>query len=1001
MLRSLGGLRLEPATFSQPKPLLLLAYLSLEGAQARRHLAELFWPEGHRLKSLSMTLTRLRQGAGDVVAADELRAWATPASDTAELIDALDAGDWGRAVELYTGAFLDGVVLDDWSSELEEWVYATREHLARRVQQAYVNLAEGAAAREAFADAADLAARGYRLPGAGAAERETLRRLYVVLSAGEHPRAADVLRELQEFAHADPVAPDAARAALRSGRRAAPHNLVARGTTFVGREAELARLAELVGRPGVRLVTVVGPGGVGKSRLAQEFARAQARGGRYPDGVFVASLDSVAHPDQLPIELLSIVGLRPEADVDPWTTLANGLAERRMLLVLDDFEALAPAAAKLPGLLAAAPGVDLVVTSRVRLGVAEEHLAPLDGMALPPAGRVSWAEAQRFEAVRLFAERARRLKPDVAFAEEADHVVAVCRRLRGLPLGLELAAAWVRVLSCSEIAAEIERNLDFLVSTAPDLPERHRSVRAMIEVSWRLLSEREREAMRRLAVFRGGFRREAAALVADAPLSVLVGLVDASLLRQSGHGRFDRHPLVAQFTLEQLERSPEAHADAAGRHAAHLLDFVEEADGHLRSRDQVAWFGRLDEEMENARAALDHVEATGDAERALRLAVALTHYAQTRGEQRPALQRLSRALERLDGADALQGGDPRTGDLRARALRLAGDCAWRLGEHERAEAHYRACLALTEDGAHDDERVEALLGLASVYRANRGDTATARAHARSALDLARRSGGPRPLGHALRSLGTLDVEAADYAAAKRHYEASVDVFESIGDPVDQARSNLSLATVLAYLGEHERAGRLNRAALALFRAVGDRHGEAMAQLNLGVAASRSGDGRTSIRCYRASLSAYRDLGDARMVSHLLNNLGAVLQTMGRPRMALPFLEGSLALQRRVGDASLLSHALFVQAQVLMDLGRRDDAHATFVACIDICRAHEENWALMRALEHVARWHLEAGDRAAAIAALDEAERIATRAGDRATLAKVAETRARIGGAAVA
>ncbi|CAN5782390.1 BTAD domain-containing putative transcriptional regulator [soil metagenome] len=983
LLQALGGLKLESTTFHQPKPLVLLAYLSIEGAQSRRHLAELFWPSGNRMKSLSMTLTRLRHGAGSIVAADEIRAWSTVPCDTASLLTALDAGDWQGAFDLYRGAFLDGVVLDGWGSELEEWVLTTREYLAERVQHAYLALAEAAAGREAFGEAADIAARAHRLPGVGAPEIETLRRLHVVLSAGGSARASDVLRELQEFGPEAPLSSQAARAALRSMRGTVPQDLVARATTFVGREVELAQLTELLERGAARLVTLLGPGGVGKSRLAQELARAESQALRYRDGVFVALLDSLTDPERLPFEILRAVGLTATAAGDPWETLANGLAERRLLVVLDDFEALVPAAYRLSALLRAAPGLDLVVTSRLRLGVEEEHLVPVTGLRTPPEGRISWVEAEEFEAVRLFAARARQLRPDVPLAEEVEHVVALCRWLQGLPLGLELASAWVRLLSCAEIASEIERDLDFLASTAPTVPERHRSVRAMLEVSWRLLSEREREAMRRLAVFRGGFRREAAEEVAGVTLRLLVRLVDASLLRVSSSGRFDRNPLLAQFVREQLERAPDELAESTSRHAAHMLAFAERIEPTLHGPEQVAGFARLAEEMENALTALAALEAAGDAERALRLTVALAHFWRTRGEGRRALDGLSRNLERTAGATP----------LRVQATRLAGDCAWRLGAHEDAERFYRACLALTGDGHHDDEHVEALLGLSSVYRANRGELGRARAYARRALDLARRRGTGMPLAHALRTTGTHLVDAADYAGAKEHYQESAEVAAACGDAVERARSNLSLATVLTYLGDDDRAGRLTRESLELFRKVGDRHGQAMALLNLGVNAPNVDGGRVTIRYYRASLEAYRALGDVRMVSHLLNNIAGLLQTVRRPRPALPLLEASLAIQRRIGDATLVSHALFILGQVLEDLGRRDDAYARFAECIDLCRANGEAWALMRALERLSRWHLRGGDRVAATEALDEAERVAARAGDLGTLKKVAETRA--------
>jgi predicted ATPase len=282
----------------------------------------------------------------------------------------------------------------------------------------------------------------------------------------------------------------------------------------------------------------------------------------------------------------------------------------------------ADAASRLPPLLRAAPGLDLVVTSRVRLAVEEEHLLPIAGMAYP-ATDVAWPAALEYEAVRLFAERARQLRPDVPLAAETDHVLALCRHLQGLPLGLELAASWVRLLSCAEIADEVQSDLDFLAAATPTVSERHRSVRGMLEASWRLLDDRERDVLRRLGVFRGGFRREAASEVAGATLVTLVGLVDKSLLRVSDGGRYDRHPLLAQFTREQLARVPAELAEARTRHAAYVLALAEHADRLLRTPEQVTWFARLSEEQGNVSAALETLSAEADGEQALRLAVAL------------------------------------------------------------------------------------------------------------------------------------------------------------------------------------------------------------------------------------------------------------------------------------------------------------------------------------------------------------------------------------------
>ncbi len=641
-IRLLGGLGLEPGGFTQPKPLLLLAYLALEGPQPRRRLAELFWPAGDRRKSLRMSLTRLRQAAPDLVGADAQRAWTAAPSDATALLDALDRGDWRGVAALYTGPFVDGVGLDDWSPELEEWVVGTREYLAERVQYALLMLAEGAARDRDFAGAAAMAERAYRLPGSAGPEPSVLERLYTLLSAGRSRAAPIVRRELASYGLTLRLATDDARAALASPGTATPNNLAARPTAFVGREAEIARARAALDRPGVRLLTVIGPGGAGKSRLAERVAAARLEAGSHPDGIFFIDLEPLRRPDEIPTAVARAMGVAPSQG-DPWERLAVATADRRLLLVLDTFEHLLEAAPRIAALLRASAHLKVVVTSRLRLSLAEENLFPLGGLSLPAVGAPA-AEAQEAEAVRLFAERARQLEPRFDLALELPHVLSLCRRLDGLPLALELAAGWVRLMPCADIGAEVAGNLDLLTTTGRDVPARHRSLRAVFEGSWQRLPEREREVMRDLAVFQGGFRRDAAARVAGASIPLLGALVDGSLLTMSAVGRYDRHPLLHQFTLEKLALNPVELEERRRAHAAHYLALAEEAAAELRGPHQVQAFTRLAEEEANLRAALETLERAGDEVAALRLATALGYAWEVRGpfsEGRAVLERLA------------------------------------------------------------------------------------------------------------------------------------------------------------------------------------------------------------------------------------------------------------------------------------------------------------------------------------------------------------------------
>lgn len=986
-LRTLGGLRLEGATFTQPKPLLLLAYLALEGPQARRHLAELFWPEGDKMKSLSMALTRLQQGAGEVLGVEAGRVWAKVDSDVRALLDALDKNDWQRVDALYGGAYLDGCYLADWSVELEEWVYSTREHLAERVGYALLNQAEISAKRENYQEAARYGERAYRLPGRGAFEPTLLKRLYLLLAAGSNLSALDVRQELESYEPSLQLSPEEARVTLAHASSAAiPSNLPVRRTSFIGRDPELTELSGFLADPACQLLTLLGPAGVGKTRLALQLAQEQLRFGQFADGVYFVSLDALLEPNLILPTLAHALQLSWQGSEDVLEQLSQTIDRRTMLLVCDNFEHLLDGATVLAELVNRCPRLTFLVTSRERLHLEAEQVFPLEGLPYPRAGALPVSEAEHIDAVQLFVQRAQRANPHFELnASNVADVIALCGLVEGLPLGLELAAGWTRVLSCADIVAELERNLDFLSSETRDIPVRHQSLRATFESSWGLLTPKEQAVLRGLAVFRGGFRREGASRVAGASISLLASLMDKSLLRVSQNGRYDRHSLLYQFTQEKLAEQAHEQACLQAEHASYYLELAERAEAQLRSREQVRWFACLNEELENIRAALQYLETQPDMTSALRLATALGYFWETQGHYHEGYGYLSQLLAKTAGTTV----------IRTKALLQAAHLSWRQGDHQRAQRLYEQ--SLTQAKALDDKVlwVNALLGLGIIAHVNRGDYDAARSYFQSGLELAKDSEEAALTAYALRQLGALNLDQAHYGQARSHYEESARLYDEVEDPLGRAKSLMNLATVLTYLGDLERAHRLNEESLELFRAVGDRHGEGVALLNLGVDASKKEDRQESIRLYQQSLALFRELGDQRMVSHLLNNLAGVFQTLSKPHQAQSLLTESLTLQRRIGDVSLISHALYLQGKVHSDLGERDKAYRCYQDCIDLCRKNSENWALMRVLEVLAKWYIEGRNYPLAKLALAEAAQLASSAGDHKTLGKVLETQAQL------
>ncbi|HCB49019.1 MAG TPA: hypothetical protein DEP47_05740, partial [Chloroflexi bacterium] len=379
-------------------------------------------------------------------------------------------------------------------------------------------------------------------------------------------------------------------------------------TSFIGREDEIAEITGLLEEPHCRLLTLVGPGGIGKTRLALEVAQGLVNPEMdasteplFPNGVYLVALQPVALPDDIITTIASAIGFEFYQARDPKAQLYRYLAKKCLLLILDNFEHLLDAIELIEELLAKAPQVDLLVTSRSALNLVQEWLYHLEGMAYPQDGPIDAPEA--FGAVQLFVERARRARHSFSLVEEGKHVIQICQLVDGMPLGIELAAAWLRRLPCDEIAAELQRSLDILESDLHGLPDRHRSMRAVLSHSWSLLSREEREVLMKLSVFRGGFRREAAEYVASATLQNLSTLVDHSMLRLTITGRYEIHELQRQYAAEKLAERPELETAVRNRHCEYFADFMDQPPINLVGKRSKETMQALEADIDNIRLA--------------------------------------------------------------------------------------------------------------------------------------------------------------------------------------------------------------------------------------------------------------------------------------------------------------------------------------------------------------------------------------------------------------
>jgi predicted ATPase/DNA-binding CsgD family transcriptional regulator/DNA-binding XRE family transcriptional regulator len=693
-------------------------------------------------------------------------------------------------------------------------------------------------------------------------------------------------------------------------------------TSFVGRRHELAEVARLLGA--TRLLTLTGPGGVGKTRVALAVAAGLREA--YADGAVFVPLAPVADPGLVAATVARAArALRvPEArGRPPVERLTAALRGRQLLLVLDNFEHVAAAGPLLVELLAACPRLTVLVTSRARLRLSGEQAFPVPPLTLPEGAAadrspVPPAALLGYEAVRLFVERARAARPDfVLTAADAPAVAEVCRRLDGLPLALELAAPRIALLPPRALLVALERRLPLLTGGARDLPARHRTLRAALAWSEDLLAPPEQALFRRLGVFAGGATPDAAAAVcadfdpsdgvlpATAVLDALAALADASLLQPEeqpdGGVRLGLLETVREYALERLAAAGEAEALRA-RHAAHFLALAEAAAPHLHSPDQGpapgppaapgpadtrVWLDRLEAEHPNLRMALGWWEArsrSGAAESAapaagLRLAGALWRFWYLRGHWREGREWLTRVLAHRHRAPPA---------AQARALFGAGFPGWCGGDFEPAGAWLREYLALCREGVDGADEAAALytLGFLAAFR---GDDARAEALGEAALTRARTSGAARAVAWALSLLRRQALRRGDLARAAALGQEALAGFRVLGD-AEAASNALAAAGHLARRrGDPAGAAAHYAESLALFRDLGSRHGVATRLVDLGHAALEQGERLRAVERFAEGASRHRDVGDGQGVAAALTGLARAAAAARRPRAAVQLL----------------------------------------------------------------------------------------------------------------
>ena len=843
-LRTLGALALDGAALGRPKPLLLLAYLAFEGPTPRRRLAELFFGEAKDPRdSLTTTLKYLKQHPAAALEIQSQTVAARVECDAKMLLDDLDKNDFTVAVGRYQGPFLSTLELS-LGEELEEWVYGTREFIARSVRGALLRLAEDEAAQGHAVSAASRAERAYTLAGAPELEPEEFERVYALLVMGESPRAADLKREAEEVGIAlAPPTKSELRAPQTVPNAVAPHNLLKRSSAFVGREPELVEVATLLGQDGCRLLTLTGPGGIGKTRLALQAGWEALQKDAFWGGVYFVPLEAVTAPELVPTSLAKALQLNLHGQTDPFSAVINAIGDKGMLLILDNFEHLLDGAPLLPELLRHCPKLKVLATSRERLNLEEEWVLPVAGLPIPDTSPRD--DLPRRDAVQLFVQRAKRASLNFSLTQaNASHVLDTCRMVGGSPLGIELAAAWVRVLSPEDIAREVAQDLDFLTTTSHSPAARHRSVRAAFEHSWKLLKSREQAVLSGLSVFPQSFKRDAAGEVVSATLPLLTSLVDKSLLRAAQGGRYDRHPLIYGYAQEKLDEHERARLQRL--HADFYLTLAEALDRNLQGPDDVRELEVLEQEHENFRAAL-RWSLRHEGTTALRLGGALGRFWEIRGH-------LSEGRNWLEQALAHHPDTPAS--VRAKALNGLGRLTQLQGELFKAET-------LFEEGLELWRRVENKEGMAA----------------------------------SLNRLGTAALAQENYALAERCFQEGLELYETLGDKGGISILLNNCGELARYRKDFAKASEFYEASLALHGEAGNTRRKALVLGNLGFVMWRLGDNERAEAFQKESLALKYEVRDEIGLSYCFAGLAAVsceLDTFERAALLLGVVDNLIA-----------------------------------------------------------------------------------------------------------
>lgn len=780
---------------------------------------------------------------------------------------------------------------------------------------------------------------------------------------------------------------------------APPHKLPTPNTPFIGRQQEIAELMQRLADPACHLLTLVGPGGIGKTRLAIEAAQQlvdsrlwsldsttdlqenltpEIQPLKLNDGLYFVPLQPVNAPGGVIPAIADALGFHFYGGASPQEQLFNFLREKELLLLLDNFEHLLAAADLVAALLANAPGVKVLVTSREALKLQQEWFHPLSGLRLPPpaqahplpgdgAASAAASPMAQYDAVQLFVQTARRALVDFDPAQHRDAIVRICRLVDGMPLALELAAAWLKVLSCAQIAEEIANGSDILVTRHQNIPARHRNMRVVMEQSWQLLDGPTQHALSRLALFQGGFDQAAAAAIAGADLLTLAELVDTAWVYRTAGNRYQMHELLRQFAAEKLAEAGADYAETEARHTTFYLQRVAEREQALIGPTQGAALDAINAESDNIQSAWTQAVERSDwrlldsalqalyrfyylrsryAEGKEHVAYALQQLGQVTGAEEKRLRQFLPRLWARQGAFHLALGElDAAEEAFGIALRHSAE-PWELafvyaqlgnslrlrGQRQAAHEMLLQSLTLARSAGDQNRIAKALLGLADIA-SSFSDFATGEEYTREALVLCRQLGRPDLTAHVLASLAWAVNSQGAYVESERYYRESLAIAEAIGNPFSIGLAIQFLGWVAFCEGGEGLAEALTHyeKAIAIFRQIGDQFHLSMTLGDYALAASEHGDYLAAFEAAQEGLTIAEALGHHSMSAYNLNGLGIATCGLQDLEASRRYLWRSLQITSTTKMYDHGAVALYWLAHLLLNGSRAAPAEAQGLA----------------------------------------------------------------------